>query len=777
MRVRLCKGLLIALLSLVSGGLAVAADLSALTLPRDAKASQGIPLQALKSFQGDDLKGKDGPLVRIGLELATLFHEHQAYRASLARGPQPPFKPSHPLIRVRDGTVVIDAVATGANATLMNELVRLGLQHPAQFGHIVSGYMPISALPQVAKLAGLRLARPAYAKAHAGSITSQGDIAQLSDIARTTFGVDGAGVTIGTLSDSYDCLGGAASDVASNDLPAGVVVLQEEIGCASGTDEGRAMMQIIHDVAPGSNQAFHSAFGGTADFASGIVELATVAGASVINDDVIYFAEPMFQDGAIAQAVDQVKAMDVTYFSSAGNYAHQSYEDDFRDSGQPGYFPGSTQHDFNPGTATDTLQRITIPAGSSVTIVLQWENPFFSVSGAPGAATDLDLIVYSSGGAALYGAISDNLGGDAVEVLTVTNSGPQQSFQLGIERFAGPAPGRVKFVWYGTLTINEFATDSSTLYGHANAAGARAVGAARYSQTPAFGVTPPRVENFSSLGGTPILFDTSGTPVSELRQKPEIVAPDGGDNTFFGFDYEANGFPNFFGTSAAAPHAAGVAALIRELDSGASADAVYAAMQTTALDMGAAGFDALTGYGLIQADQALLEFDGDADGINDGLDNCPALANPGQDNNDGDTEGDVCDDDDDNDGLTDVEEMNYDGNPAYNPLTDTNPLLADTDGDGYDDFAEIAGGSDPLVPTSIPGSATGDLNYDGVVDVIDVLRALRILLGLVTPAVDELLRGDVAPVIAGSPAPDGLFNPGDLVIIQRLALGQGFGSP
>jgi len=147
------------------------------------------------------------------------------------------------------------------------------------------------------------------------------------------------------------------------------------------------------------------------------------------------------------------------------------------------------------------------------------------------------MILYSSTGTAKAGGLSNNTGGDAVEIFSYTTvSGPAKTYQIGIEHFSGPLPGKLKFVYFGNLTINEYHTFSSTSYGHPMAAGGQGVGAARYSTTPAYGVSPPLVESFSSKGGTPILFDTAGNPVNVVRQKPDFVAPDGGDNTFFGSD-------------------------------------------------------------------------------------------------------------------------------------------------------------------------------------------------------------------------------------------------
>ena len=109
------------------------------------------------------------------------------------------------------------------------------------------------------------------------------------------------------------------------------------------------------------------------------------------------------------QAVDSVKAMGVAYFSAAGNQADESYEDSFSNSGVSGYFPGSVRHDFDAGAGVDSLMEVSIPANAEVIFVLQWDDPSFSVSGAPGADTDLDVILYSASGQVLAGAVAGNL--------------------------------------------------------------------------------------------------------------------------------------------------------------------------------------------------------------------------------------------------------------------------------------------------------------------------------------------------------------------------------
>jgi Subtilase family len=572
--------------------------------------------------------GKEGPLAKVDHALAAVYDEQEAY---LAQGGGTAFTSSNPLLRIIDGRVVVDAVASGDVHALQADLEALGMQGAVVFGRIVSGQLPIAAIEDMAALASLQFARPAYATTNVGLVTSQGGQAMRADVARATFGVDGTGVTVGVLSDSFDCLGGAAADVSSDDLSPATVI-QELPDCRGGTDEGRAMLQLVHDVAPGASLAFATAFIGQASFASNILAL-QAAGSHVIVDDVIYFAEPMFQDGIIAQAVDTVKRAGVPYFSSAGNANRQSYASSFRagsffaDSAFPSaagapHFFGGTAHDFDPGPGEDVFQRITVSAGTGFTISFQWDSPFASVCpGCPGSPNDLDIYVFNDPPTTvLAGSASTNTGGDAVEVFSIFNppGSAVTAFNILITQFDGPNPQFIKYVRFGgaSVTTNEFDTQSSTVYGHANAAGAAAVGAASYRDTPEFGVSPPLLEPFSSAGPTPILFNTAGNrlAIPRIRLKPAIVAPDGTDTTFFcprspsipsSCDVDGTGLPNFFGTSAAAPHAAAVAAVMLEALPTTTPHTIYALLELTAIDMGPPRFDFDNGFGLLQADRAL----------------------------------------------------------------------------------------------------------------------------------------------------------------------------
>ncbi|MBE0437309.1 MAG: S8 family serine peptidase, partial [Methylomicrobium sp.] len=474
-------------------------------------------------------------------------------------------------------------------------------------------------------------------------------------VVRKRYNVDGSGVTIGVLSDSYNCLDGAADDVLSGDLPDDVVVLQDYPFCDEGlSDEGRAMMQLVYDIAPGAKQMFYTAWLGAAGFAQGIQRLAD-AGADIIVDDIGYLTMPMFQDGPIAQSVDEVKARGVAYFSSAGNMARLSYENDFVSGREPLSF--DTAHDFGKaaGQASDFYQKITIPQNTFVRIVLQWDDPA-EIAGGAGAKTDLDLFLLDHSQRRIVTSSQDsNIGHNPVEFLGIEHSMETTEFYLYISHRAGHAPKHVKYVMFGppapwpddesgvdnenvgAIGIDTYPTHSGTVYGHANAAGAMAVGAIPYEETPWFGtpITDSKIQYFSSAGGTPIYFNRDGIRhnQAEQRLKPDIVAPDNSDTTFFGNDNDGSGFPNFTGTSAAAPNSAALAGLLKQAFPFLTPDQVHLAMRKGSLPLHdpagnvsqpappnpdcefADDFNWGTGCGLVKADRIFSEAGNAADSV------------------------------------------------------------------------------------------------------------------------------------------------------------------
>ncbi len=569
---------------------------------------------------------KAAQLSKAGTALAQAFAE---YRAHLNRASPAAFAPGNRFLPYRAGRVLVEARASADGPQLLADLRRLGLTGGSQYGRLVSGYLPLAVVDRAVALDSLRSISAAIAPVRsAGAITSEGDVALRAEIARTTYTVSGAGVAVGVLSDSFDSLGGAAADIASGDLPAaGVQVLAESTACGTlifCIDEGRAMLQIIHDMAPGADLLFSTGLASKPEYAAAIEALAS-AGADVIVDDLLYLNEPMFQDGIVAQAVDSVTAGGAIYYSAAGNAGTESYESAFDDSGvvlciefflplgdcDPIYERVGRMHDFDPGPAVDNYLYVTVPLNGVLTVAMQWNEPF------NGPRIDHDLVLLDETGGTYYTiSANDNIPmGEGWEVLQFQNSEflySSTSYALAITYddvdSIDPPAGLVKLVVFGSgNTINEHDTDSATLFGHANAAGAAAVGAAFWEDTPAFGAPVPQLEPYSSRGGTPLFFNSNGSAKAapEVRPKPEMTAVDGVETTFFFSDADGDGVDEFFGTSAAAPHAAGLAALLLEARPGSVAGQVNAALEGSAIDMATAGFDFDTGGGLVQADAAI----------------------------------------------------------------------------------------------------------------------------------------------------------------------------
>lgn len=514
---------------------------------------------------------------------------------------------------LRKGNMVrVEALAKRNGSSLADDFMLLGAEEVDVHKRMVNAWLPINSIEKLQELESLQWVKPVYKPlTNIGSVDSEGDSALAAGLVRQNYCVNGAGINVGVMSDSYNFLSGAASGVATGDLPGignpnGYVTPVTVVSdYSSGSDEGRAMCEIVHDLAPGSSLFYATAFGGQATFSNNIFSLAYTHNCDIIVDDIYYFEEPMYMDGMIAQACDSVVGDGITYFSAIGNSAQSSYESSFRTTA------GNNFHDFDPGPGVDNFQSITVNAGSSIKLTLQWDDPWGSLT-PNSAQTDMDLHIYDENGSTLFlSSIRDNINVtfDPTEFISATANGTGTvTFSIAIEKHAGPSPSSMKWVINGAsgVIINEYlpssVTERATSNGHANSEGAIAVGACAWFSSPAYGVNPPLPEPFTSYGGVQIRYDLNGNSISPIiRSKPEITASDGVSNTFFG------GSNNFFGTSAAAPHAAAVAALLKQVDQNLTPAQIESVLQNSAIDMSTSGFDYLTGAGLIQADSAMRE--------------------------------------------------------------------------------------------------------------------------------------------------------------------------
>lgn len=509
------------------------------------------------------------------------------------------------------------------NDTLLNGIAAakgVVLYQSSQWGVVIAS-VPIGSVASIAALPDVtRVRTPGHASTNAGNhgnngphtnvglVTSQGYIAHEANKVINNLPSNGTGVTVGVLSDSATPARVAAL-IASGDLPVGATSLPGQSGPSiadGGEDEGTAMMEIVHDMAPGAQVLFATAFTSEFSFADNIIALAA-AGCKVIVDDVTYFDEPVFQDGVIAQAVNQVTAAGVTYFSAAANSGNLTsnssgtWEGDFLDGGPVSGVITTTGEtgDFHNFRTVASPQNFDVLTVGTIDINLKWSDPL-------GASTnDYDLFLLNSTGTTVLAFSAGVQSGtqDPEEeifsstgflpgsrVVVVLFNGVQRALHIDTER--------------GELSINT----SGATFGHNAGANTVSMAAtywnsAREGTQPFTGFANPN-EFFSSDGPRRIFFNPDGSAITPgnflfsnggtTLTKPDLAAADG-------VTALTPGFNPFFGTSAAAPHGAAIAALILSARPDYTVAQVKTAMMATALDSMEPGVDRDSGYGITMA--------------------------------------------------------------------------------------------------------------------------------------------------------------------------------
>ena len=441
-----------------------------------------------------------------------------------------------------------------------------------------------------------------------------GDVAHQANSVRSNFAFDGTGVKVGLLSDGVDSL---ASQQTAGNLPATVHVIAAQAGAG---DEGTAMLEIVYTLAPGATLYFATGNGGQAQMASNIQALAD-AGCNIIVDDISYFAEGVFQDDILARKVNALTAAGVFYFVSAGNSGSLlkgtsgTWQGDFADSGTT--LSGAAVHSFGAANydMLTAASQIPVIGGGKGQYELKWSDPLGQSN------NDYDLFITDSSGNVVGSATNAQTGTQDPEehipgTASLNTACGAGSCRIVVVKHTGAAARTLYLdTERGTLQL---ATNSAT-YGHAAASGPFGVAAtdARYAIplyrpacTSGFSSScNDGVQGYSSDGPRQMFFNPDGSALTPnnlligtnggaVLNKPDFAAADA-------VTTGVGGYQQFGGTSAAAPHAAAIAALVLQAAPTLTPAQMRAALVASAIDIEGPAPNINAGAGIVMAPGAV----------------------------------------------------------------------------------------------------------------------------------------------------------------------------
>lgn len=453
---------------------------------------------------------------------------------------------------------------------------------------VVQAWLPANKLSRAARLSGVaRLSYPDYAVVN---VTSAGDSILLADKVRSQFaayGIDGTGIKIGVLSDGANNIAGVGSE-----LPA-VTVNPAHPGSGN---EGTAMLEIVHDLAPGA-QLYFSGVASNTDMTQGISWLVG-QGCDVIVDDLGFFGEHYFSDGPIAQAAANAVSQGAVYISASGNYSSNAHW-------QGQYVQGSSYsavagrsgafHVFSSGDETND---VSIPSTSNgnraFRVYMQWSDPWGQASND----YDVYLVDAVSGGILASGATTQNGNDQPFESLIYSNTtGATKNAAIKVVKRTAGASRELEFFVFNRTSL-QYNVEEDAIFGQQAVTSVMSVAAANAT-------TPDSIAYYSSRGNSTIYTDFAAQ-TKVVRQTLDGTAIDGVQTRAGQLGYfQAN---PFFGTSAAAPHAAAIAALVLQAKPALTPAQVSQIMADTATDLTAygVGYDTSSGAGRYNALDAVF---------------------------------------------------------------------------------------------------------------------------------------------------------------------------
>lgn len=519
---------------------------------------------------------------------------------------------STPFVKFKEGSsvqVYIELVETQDH--LIQELVDNGVTVEVINTQLrkVQGWIEADKIDAITSLENVKkITAPNYGTPLSGSVNTVGGNILKSNAVRN-LGLTGKGVRVGILSD------GASNwkqSSASGDLPEELTIYGT---CSKGIDdpqncrlagtcnEGTAMAEIVHDLAPDAEIAV-AAVSTSLEFIQRLDQLANDFRANIIVDDLGFFGEPFFEDGDIALAITALPAR-ILYISSAGNSANIHYSAS-RFSGESCNCEQERLHEWvSDGVFSNPAQELyhgfLIPPKSGVFVIMQWDG---RSTGGNVTSADFGLHIFSQTRFEGTSDIENQARGQFIEGFCAYNPSSSSAVRfaaLNLNRSgSGPnASTEFKMYFLGAQAI-EHPKPKGSVFGHPAVERVLAIGTINASE-----VGNDDIAFYSANGPSFFNVVKPGYPwevESFPRRKPDLVGIDGVEVTGVG------GFPSpFFGTSAAAPHVAGIAAQLMGVSPLVKAKDVSNALTQGAVDLGAIGRDNVYGFGRVDAEKALAK--------------------------------------------------------------------------------------------------------------------------------------------------------------------------
>ncbi|MHB8645331.1 MAG: S8 family serine peptidase [Thermomicrobiales bacterium] len=308
---------------------------------------------------------------------------------------------------------------------------------------------------------------------------------------------------------------------------------------------GTACAEIVTEMAPDA-EIYLAAFDTPGEFAAAIRWMTDTVGVSVISTSIGFDGRyPLDGTGPLAREIDRAKAAGVFFAISAGNEAGGL----FGSNDAEGHFSakftdtdGDGFHDF-PGGKTPNSLRVNI-GSDPFRVTLNWDD-------WQRPHVNYDLFLYDRNGKEVARSVENQTRTGKAPVEAIRGTVPRGAYLLKVKKVNADDPDLPFNIYFGGAQFEQV-TAAGSLSTPADAKGAFTIAAVD--------VKTSKVEEYSSHGAT-----------MDGRLKPEISAPDNNAS----FAYASIGNATFPGTSAATPHAAGAAALYKQIVPDATPDAIF----------------------------------------------------------------------------------------------------------------------------------------------------------------------------------------------------------